>query len=47
VFQVVRSLIKGTERPSYPATCKHPGNAWLGLLVIFPILILIFLITNW
>lgn len=47
VFQLLRSLIKGTERPLYQATCKHSGNAWLGLIVIFPILILFFLITNW
>ena len=47
VFQVARSLIKGVEKPSYSATCKHPGNAWLGLIVVFPLLLLIFLITNW
>lgn len=47
VFQLLRSFISGSERPSYHATCKHSGNTWLGLLVTFPLLILFFLITNW
>lgn len=47
LFQVVRSIIKGTEKPLYQTTCKHPANAWLGLIVIFPLLLLIFLVANW
>ncbi len=47
VFQLLMSFIKGTEKPLYSSTCKHQGNAWLGLIVIFPLLLLIFLISNW
>jgi len=47
IIQLIYSLLTGSERPKYSMVCQNKSNAWLGFLLVIPILLLYLLINRW
>ncbi|PXY02589.1 hypothetical protein DF185_00405 [Marinifilum breve] len=47
VILYMRYLITGEERPKYSLVCQNKSNAWLGFLLIIPLVLLYLIIYQW
>lgn len=47
VYELIHSFLTGKERPKFYLVCQNKSNAYLGFLLLIPLLILYLVIYHW